>query len=144
MAAWLDRLRATFEGIGSKPKDKHSVNATLAMIALVAGADGEIEPAERSAAAQLVRGGALFEGVNREEINTTLEAYFVKSTNEILKDDLYAVMAKCKGTDYARSLIKLGIKIAGADGVFEPQEKEVLREACTVLAVNAGDFPGLS
>ncbi|WP_422923111.1 tellurite resistance TerB family protein [Singulisphaera sp. PoT] len=146
---FLDKLKSFASGTGlgaefAKIRDRAAVNATLAAIALVAGADGDIEPAERKAGADFVRKGDLFQSFDREQLATTLEGYYSKATNEIAKQDLFDAIGKVKGTDYARSVVKIGIGIAGADGEFEPQEKEILREVCLTLGLNPVDFKGLA
>jgi tellurite resistance protein TerB len=147
--ALLEKLKSIAGATGlsaefAKIKDRASVNATLAMIALVSGADGEVEQEERKAGADFVRKGDLFQAFDREQLAASLEGYYAKATSEIAKQDLFDLIAKVKGTDYARSLLKIGIGIAGADGEFEPEEKEILREACLVLALVPSEFKGLA
>jgi tellurite resistance protein TerB len=129
----------------SKLKNADAANASLAIVALVAGADGEVEPEERKAGANFVRQGELFKAFDRAKLAETLEAYYAKATNEILKEDLFDVIRKVKGdADVARTVVKVGIGIANADGEFEPQEKDILREVCQALNLNAADFRGLA
>lgn len=147
----LSRLRAGFDSAKAgldaevaKIRDASAVNASLAIVALVAGADGEVEPEERKAGAEFVRKGTLFQSFDRTKLASTLEDYYGKATNEILREDLFDVIRKVKGTDQARTVVKIGIGIANADGDFEPQEKEILKEVCGVLGLNPAEFRGLA
>lgn len=135
---------STLAGEVSKIRDKKQCEATLAMMALIAGADGEIEAEERKAGANFVRNGDLFKAFDRQQLATALEGYYAKATCDISKQDLYDQIAKFKGTDTARTLVKIGLGIAGSDGEVEPGEVEVLRECCTILGLNAGEFKQLA
>jgi tellurite resistance protein TerB len=124
-------------------KSKDAAFASLAIVALTAGSDGEVEPQERKAGADFVRKGDLFKAFDRGELATALEGYYAKATDAILKEDLIDVIRKVKGTDYARSVVRVGVAIANSDGEFEAGEKEVLREVCAALGLPPEDFKGL-
>lgn len=132
------------DGEIAKLKNKDAAAASLAIVALVAGSDGEVEKSERKAGADFVRQGALFQAFDRPALASQLEGFYSKATDLILKEDLYDVIRKVRGTDAAASVVKVGIGIASADGEFEPQEKEVLIEVCKLLQLNPADFRGLS
>ena len=40
----------------------------------------------------------------------------------------------------ARAVIQVGIIIGGADGDFDPDEKQAVREACRALGIEPSDF----
>jgi tellurite resistance protein TerB len=125
----------------SKLNRQDDVAATLAVVALVAGADGEVEPQERAMAVDFVRNGDVFKNFDRTTLADTLESYFKKSTNPIMRDDLFDVIkAVADEPDTIRKVIRAGIAIAGSDGEFEPQEKEVLLEVCELVKVPASEF----
>lgn len=140
----LTAVAAGMDGEVAKWKNKDAAFASLAIVALVAGSDGEIEKEERKAGADFVRKGDLFKAFARDELAAALESYYAKSTDMILKEDLYDVIRKVKGSDAARSCVRVGMGIAASDGEVEPAEKEVLREVCAVLDLNPADFRGLT
>lgn len=142
--AGLASVSATLSGEVTKFKSAAQVEASLAIVALVAGADGEVEKQEREAGVKFVLTNDIFKAFDRSSLSAKLEAYYGKCTDDISKVDLFDVIGKMKGNDAARSIVKVGIAIAKADGEFEPQEKEILAEVCRVLGLAPSEFPGLS
>lgn len=141
----FEKAKSALQGEMAKMKSADACNASLAIVALVAGADGEVEPEERKAGAEFVRKGTLFQAFDRSKLAATLEEYYGKATNDILKEDLLDVLRKIKkDPDAARAAVKVGIGIAKADGEFEPQEKEALIEACEVMGLDPKSFKGLA
>lgn len=141
----FDSAKAGIAGEIAKLSSADSVNATLAIIALTAGADGEIEQEEVKMGADFVRKSDTFAAFDRATLASTLTGYYAKATDPILKGDLFDVIRKVKkNPDTARAVVKVGLAIAGADGEFEPAEKEVLSEVCTELGLVAADFKGLA
>lgn len=144
LKAGFDSVKAGLDGEMAKFKNADAANASLAIVALVAGADGEVEPDERKAGAEFVRKGTLFQAFDRSKLASTLEEFYGKATNDIMREDLFDVIRKVKGNaDQSRAVVKVGIGIAKADGEFEPQEKEILAEVCDALGLSTSDFKGL-
>ncbi len=125
-------------------KSTTAMTGTLAMLALVAGADGEIEPAEKVAINGFMKASDLFEGHDRSQLATTLEGFFKKATDDFVREDLVELVAKLKGTAAAGAAMRLGVLIAAADGEVEPAEKEILRHVCGSLGLSLADFPKIA
>ena len=125
----------------SQLQRQDDVEAMLAIVALVAGADGEVEQQEREMAVDFVRQGDVFKNFDRTRLASTLEENFRKCANAIMRDDLFD---KLRGIadepDTAKKVLNAGIAIAGSDGDFEAEEKEVLIEAAQALGLNPQDF----
>ncbi len=125
----------------SQLQRKDDVHALLAIVALVAGADGEVEESERKAIVDYVTMGDVFKGFTREQLASTLDTNFKKCVSAMLKEDLYdAIAGIADEPDTAKVVMRAGIAVASADGEFEPQEREVLLEVCSRLGLNASDF----
>lgn len=149
----LSKLKAGFDaatavvgldGEVAKLRNKGAVEASLAIVALVAGADGEVEAEERAAGVNFVRKGDLFKAFDRSALSSRLEEFYAKATDPIVKEDLFDVIKVVRGTDAARAVVKVGMGIAAADGEVEPQEKDVLREVCSLLLLDPSEFRGLT
>jgi tellurite resistance protein TerB len=143
----LSSLNDQFQGEVTKFQNRNEVNATLAIVALVAGADGDCEPEEKKAGVDLVRSGNLFKAFagERESLASTLDSYYNKCTNDILKDDLYDEIRKvASNKEAAARVVRVGLAISKSDGVMEKEEVEVLREVCSVLGLDPKGFKGLS
>jgi tellurite resistance protein TerB len=139
----VNTLSSKFDGEISKWKNKDAAYASLAIVALTAAVDGEIEPEERKAGTDFVRKSDIFKAFDRNDLAVALESYYMKATNDILKEDVFDVIRKVKGTDAAGSVVRVGIGIAKADGEMEPAEVEILREVCDALGLDPGAFKGL-
>lgn len=121
-----------------------AVEATLAIVALVAGADGEIEPEEIKAGENFVRKGELFKDHDRAKLAAIMAANYAKATDGLLKGDLFDTIARVKGKPVAASVVRAGIGLARADGDFEVEEKEVLIEVCQTLGLDPKSFRELA
>jgi len=128
----------------SKLQRQDDCIAMLAIMALVAGADNEVEKEESAMAIDFVKNGDVFKGFDRSMLATRLESNFKKCVNPIMRDDLIDdIRGIADEPDTARKVLRAGIAIASSDGEFEPEEKEVLLEVCQVLKLNPADFKQL-
>ena len=58
-----------------------------------------------------------------------------------LSDAAVQALSKLKSKpDQARAVIQIGIIIGGADGNFDSDEKQVVREACFAVGINPAEF----
>ncbi|MFS8198206.1 tellurite resistance TerB family protein [Streptomyces sp. CWNU-52B] len=118
-------------------------DASMAMCALVAAADGTIDPAERQRVAQLIATNEVLQNFPPAD----LQHRFDDNLNKLLADFQLCKVgvlqeiakAKKKPTE-ARAVIQIGIVIGGADGDFDATEKAVIREACFALELQPHEF----
>ncbi len=118
-------------------------DASMAMCALVAAADGQVEPAERQRVEELIVTNEVLQNFPADQ----LRQRFNQHVDRLLADfqqgrsEALQVIAKAaKKPQEARAVIQTGIVVAGADGYFEPAEQQVVREACTALGVSPAEF----
>ncbi|GGY39623.1 tellurium resistance protein [Streptomyces omiyaensis] len=118
-------------------------DASMAMCALVAAADGTVDPAERRRVAQLIAANEVLRNFDAADLQQRFDAQLdrlaadfdfgkVAVLQEITK-------AKKKPAE-ARAVVQIGIVIGGADGHFDPTEQAVVREACFALALPPHEF----
>ncbi|MDP9686047.1 tellurite resistance protein TerB [Streptomyces griseoviridis] len=118
-------------------------DASMAMCALVAAADGRVEQAERQRVEELIVTNDVLQNFPADQ----LRQRFNQHVDRLLADfhtgkaEALQVIAKAaKKPAEARAVVQTGIVVAGADGVFEPAEQQVIREACTALGLPPTEF----
>lgn len=118
-------------------------DASMAMCALVAAADGQVEPAERQRVEELIVSNEVLQNFPADQLRQRFNQHVDKlvANFELGKSEALQVIAKAaKKPAEARAVIQTGMVIAGADGVFEPSEQYAIREACTALGVPPSEF----
>ncbi|MFB7826551.1 tellurite resistance TerB family protein [Streptomyces hydrogenans] len=118
-------------------------DASMAMCALVAAADGSIDPSERRRVAQLIASNEVLQNFDA----TDLQRRFDENLNKLTADfdfgkvGVLQEIAKAKKKPAeARAVIQIGIVIGGADGDFDKTEQAVVREACFTLDLPPHEF----
>ncbi|MFD5886617.1 tellurite resistance TerB family protein [Streptomyces sp. NPDC060334] len=118
-------------------------DASMAMCALVAAADGTIDPDERRRVAQLIAGNEVLRNFDADDLRRRFEAYLTKLTTDFDFGKVSVLQeiakAKKKPTE-ARAVVQIGIVIGGADGDFDKTEQAVVREACYALDLPPHEF----
>ncbi|MDH6699741.1 tellurite resistance TerB family protein [Streptomyces griseoviridis] len=118
-------------------------DASMAMCALVAAADGTIDPSERRRVAQLIAGNEVLQNFPADDLRRRFEQNLDKLTADFDfgKVSVLQEIAKAKKKPAeARAVIQIGIVIGGADGDFDPTERAVVREACFTLDLPPHEF----
>ncbi|MFC7304712.1 tellurite resistance TerB family protein [Streptomyces monticola] len=118
-------------------------DASMAMCALVAAADGTIDPSERRKVAQLIATNDVLQNFPADDLQRRfdgncdkLSADFDFGRVSVLQE---VAKAKKKPAE-ARAVIQIGIVIGGADGDFDKDEQQVVREACYALDLPPHEF----
>ncbi len=118
-------------------------DASMAMCALVAAADGYVEPAERQRVEELIVGNEVLQNFPADQLRQRfnqhvdrLTANFEQGKAEALRE----IAKAAKKPAEARAVIQTGMVVAGADGHFEASEQYVIRDACTALGLSPAEF----
>ncbi|WP_067460362.1 tellurite resistance TerB family protein [Actinomadura macra] len=149
MAFWT-KLRESTQTLQSQLLSKKNElqsatfrDASMAMCALVAAADGSVDPSERQRTASLIASNDVLKNfpadVLQQRFNdnvSKLTADFAFGKVSVLQD---IAKTKKKPTE-ARAVIQIGIIIGGADGHFDDSEKAVVREACLAVGLDPAEF----
>ena len=149
MALW-DRFKESAQGmqtqLTAKKNDLKSGafrDASMAMCALVAAADGTVDPSERQRVASLIAGNDVLQNFPATDLQRRFDDYLNKLTADFAFGKVAILQeiakAKKKPTE-ARAVIQIGIVIGGADGVFDKSEQAVVREACFAVDLNPAEF----
>ena len=118
-------------------------DASMAMCALVAAADGTIDPAERQRVAQLIATNEVLQNFPADDLRRRFEENLDKLTADFAFGKvsvLQEVAKEKKKPAEARAVIQIGIVIGGADGDFDKTEQAVVREACFTLDLPPHEF----
>ncbi|MGV9821308.1 tellurite resistance TerB family protein [Nocardia xishanensis] len=118
-------------------------DAAMGMCALVAAADGTIDPDERMRVAGLICADPVLNNFPADE----LRALFDDNCHRITTDPAFGrahvvqQIAKAAGKQAeAEAVVQIGIMIGNADGSFDQAEVAAVREACQALRVDPSRF----
>jgi tellurite resistance protein TerB len=149
MALW-DQLKSRLTDLTSNTKtqvakfqSKDFAKASMAMCALIAAADGTITADERRKTANFIASNDALSVFDPSELQGHFEFYSSKLEKdyEFGKVEAIATIGKLKSKqDAARAVIQVGIIIGGADGNFDQDEKQAVREACNAVGISPGEF----
>lgn len=149
MALWdqlKDRVRdmsANTKTQVGKFKNKDFAKASMAMCALIAAADGSIDAEERRKTAGFISSNDVLSVFTASELLEHFNFYASKleSDYEFGKVEAIATIGKLRSKpDAARAVIQVGIIIGGADGNFDKDEQQAVREACNAVGIPPADF----
>lgn len=149
MAFW-DQLKAKTTELSAQLKtktdqfkNKEFANASMAMCALIAAADGSIDPSERQKTAALIMSNDILAVFPKDELREKFDWYCSKleSDFDFGKVEATATIAKLKSKpDQGRAVIQIGIIIGGADGHFDDHEKAAVRGAAHAVGIDPAEF----
>ncbi|MCC3772958.1 tellurite resistance TerB family protein [Streptomyces sp. UNOC14_S4] len=149
MALW-DRFKdsaATMQGqlVAKKNELKSGGfrDASMAMCALVAAADGSIDASERQRVASLIATNDVLQNFPADDLQARFNDYCQKLTVDFdfgKVSVLQTIGKVAKKPTEARAVVQIGIVIGGADGDFDKEERAVVREACFALGINPAEF----
>jgi tellurite resistance protein TerB len=126
-----------------KHKTKEFANASMAMCALIAAADGTIDPEERTKTAGFIASNDALSVFAPSELQEKFNWYASKLEQDFAfgKVEAIATIGKLRSKpDAARAVIQIGIIIGGADGNFDDDEKQAVREACNAVGIAPAEF----
>nr|WTA00732.1 TerB family tellurite resistance protein [Streptomyces sp. NBC_00857] len=118
-------------------------DASMAMCALVAAADGHVEPMERQRVEELIVSNEVLQNFPADQLRQRFSKHVDRlvANFQVGKAEALQEIAKAaKKPAEARAVIQTGMVIAGADGYFEPSEQQAIREACNALGVSPAEF----
>lgn len=149
MALW-DRLKESASTMQTQLEAKKNDlksgafrDASMAMCALVAAADGSIDPPERQRVAALITSNDVLRNFPADDLQRRFGTYVDKLTADFAfgKVSVLQEIAKAKKKPAeARAVVQIGIIIGGADGNFDASERAVVREACFALDLPPAEF----
>jgi tellurite resistance protein TerB len=115
----------------------------MAMCALVAAADGHVDPAERQHVESLILNNDVLQNFPSDQLRQRFNKHvdqlafnFQQGKAEVMQE----IAKAAKKPTEARAVVQTGFVVAGADGFVASAEEQVLREACSVLGLSPQEF----
>jgi tellurite resistance protein TerB len=149
MAMW-DQLKARTQDMNAQLqtktgqfKNKDFAKASMAVCALIAAADGNIDPEERRKVAGLITTNDVLSIFPANDLRADFDHFCEKLSQDFDFGKVEAVQAISKlksKPDQARAVIQIAIIIGGADGNFDADEKRVVRDACFAVGISPSEF----
>jgi tellurite resistance protein TerB len=118
-------------------------DASMAMCALIAAADGSVDAEERRKVASLISSNEVLQNFPADQLQQIFNGYCDKlaADFDFGKVSVIQDIGKVKKKDSeARAVIQIGIIIGGADGNFDEAEKKAVREACHAVGISPSEF----
>ncbi|MER6615450.1 tellurite resistance TerB family protein [Streptomyces xantholiticus] len=142
-AQLVNTLKSQLTSLKAELKSGAFRDASMAMCALVAAADGHVDAAERQHVESLILTNDVLQNFPADQLRQRFNKHADQlSANFLLgKAGVMQEIAKAaKKPTEARAVVQTGIVIAGADGYVEPAELEIIREACAALGLSPTEF----
>ncbi|MFE3517536.1 tellurite resistance TerB family protein [Streptomyces sp. NPDC059166] len=118
-------------------------DASMAMCALVAAADGHVDPAERRHVESMILGNEVLRNFPPEQLRQRFDHHVDRlsvSFQQGKAEALQEIVKTTKKPTEARAVLQIGIVIAGSDCDFSQAEHAVLRETCSALGLSPVEF----
>jgi tellurite resistance protein TerB len=124
-------------------KSKEFANASMAMCALIAAADGTVDATERRRTAALIAGNDVLAVFPPDELRQKFDWYCDRLARDFDFGQVEAIatIAKLKSKpDQARAAISIGLIIGAADGTFDADERQAVKAACFAVGIAPTEF----
>ncbi len=118
-------------------------DASMAMCALVAAADGHVDPAEQQQMESMILSNEVLQNFPPDQLRQRFHKHvdlLMRNFAQGKAEAMQEIAKAAKKPTEARAVIQTGIVIAGADGYISQTEQTVLREACAALGVPPAEF----
>ncbi|MDP4159921.1 MAG: TerD family protein [Bacillota bacterium] len=142
-AQWLQQQTENARNVVSKYLGKDLTEGLVAGSALVATADGIIEPSEREKLIEYFRTSQEMRGINISEVDTRFNYFVQRIQNDHIlgkAEALRAIGKLASKPEAARLLVRLCCAIGFADGEFAPVEKQIVEEICREVHLDPREF----
>lgn len=142
-AQWLQKQTESARNVVSKYMGKDLTEALVAGSALVAMADGILDPSEREKLIDYFRTSQEMRGINIYEVDSRFN-YFVQRirSDQMMgkAEALRAIGKLASKPDAARLVVRLCCAIGFADGEFAPVEKRIVEEISREVNLDPREF----
>ncbi|MEV1006442.1 TerB family tellurite resistance protein [Streptomyces sp. NPDC049881] len=142
-SAIIGALKSQLSSMKTELKSGGYRDASMAMCALVAAADGSVDPAERQNVEQMILNNDVLQNFPADQLRQRFNKHvdhLVRSFVTGKAEAMQEIAKVAKKPAEARAVIQTGMVVAGADGYFAQAEAQVIREACGALGLNPTEF----
>jgi tellurite resistance protein TerB len=142
-AQLVSALKTQLTSLKTELKSGAYRDASMAMCALVAAADGNVDPAERQHVESLILNNDVLQNFPADQLRQRFNKHvdqlsfnFQQGRAEAMQE----IAKAAKKPTEARAVVQTGFVVAGADGFVAPAEEQVLREVCAALGLSPQEF----
>ncbi|MFJ8764902.1 tellurite resistance TerB family protein [Streptomyces clavifer] len=142
-AQLVSTLKSQLTSLKTELKSGAYRDASMAVCALVAAADGHVDPAERQHVESMILSNDVLQNFPPEQLRQRFNKHVDQMARNFPQgkaDAMQEIAKAAKKPAEARAVIQTGIIVAGADGDFSHAEHMILREACTALGLSPAEF----
>jgi tellurite resistance protein TerB len=142
-AQLVNSLKSQLGSLKTELKSGAYRDASMAMCALVAAADGQVDAAERQQAETLILNNDVLQNFPADQLRQRFNKHvdqLVSNFQHGKAEAMKEIAKAAKKPTEARAVIQTGIVIAGADGYIAPAEQQVIHEACAALGLSPAEF----
>ncbi|MCT4353094.1 TerB family tellurite resistance protein [Streptomyces sp. Je 1-79] len=142
-AQLVGMLKSQLTSLKTELKSGAYRDASMAMCALVAAADGSVDPAERQHVESLILENDVLRNFPPDQLRQRFNKHVDQLTVNFPQgkaEAMQEIAKAAKKPTEARAVVQTGFVVAGADGYIAPAEEQVLREACAALGVSPQEF----
>ncbi|MFI6009543.1 tellurite resistance TerB family protein [Streptomyces sp. NPDC051243] len=142
-AQLVSALKSQLTSLKTELKSGAYRDASMAMCALVAAADGHVDPAERQHVESLILNNDVLQNFPSEQLRQRFNKHVDQLSYNFQQgkaEALQEIAKAAKKPTEARAVVQTGFVVAGADGYVAPAEEQVLREACSALGLSPQEF----
>ncbi|MFE7134466.1 tellurite resistance TerB family protein [Streptomyces sp. NPDC057638] len=136
-------LKSQLTSLKTELKSGAYRDASMAVCALVAAADGHVDPAERQHVESLILSNDVLQNFPPEQLRSGFNKHVNALSANVIRgraEALQEVAKAAKKPTEARAVVQTGLVIAGADGYVSPAEEQILREVCITLGLAPAEF----
>ncbi|WP_327351088.1 tellurite resistance TerB family protein [Streptomyces sp. NBC_01304] len=142
-AQLVGMLKTQLSSLKTELKSGAYRDASMAMCALVAAADGSVDPAERQHVESLILQNDVLQNFPPDQLRQRFNKHVDQLSFNFQQGKTGAMQEIAKAAKKpteARAVVQTGFVVAGADGYIAPAEEQVLREACAALGLSPQEF----
>ncbi|MDO0934834.1 tellurite resistance TerB family protein [Streptomyces sp. DG2A-72] len=138
-AQLVSALKTQLTSLKTELKSGAYRDASMAMCALVAAADGTVDPAERQHVESLIVSNDVLQNFPPDQLRQRFNKHvdqLAVNFQHAKAEAMQEIAKAAKKPTEARAVVQTGFVVAGADGYIAPAEEQVLREACAALGLS--------
>ncbi|MDQ0059216.1 tellurite resistance TerB family protein [Paenibacillus harenae] len=141
--SWLQSSKQGLTDQVKKFKNKDFLDAVVAGCAIVAGADGSIDSAEKQKMSGYISRSEELKVFDMGDVINRFNHFAsnIEFDGMIGKQEALKAIGKFRGKpDVARVIVGVCSAIGAADGNFDPHEKAAVADICNALGLNPSEF----
>lgn len=138
----FSRMKRSLYDEVKKVKNQNFLEAVLAGAAMVAYADGKIQPSEKQKLIQFVQNNESLKVFDTDTVISLFNKFIERMEFDpmIGAGECLKTIEKLKGKEDASLMIRVCCAIGAADGDFDENEKECVRLICRKLELDFSEF----